>query len=476
MERFFLLNIFLLLVGINFFLRNGFVFVQGASTTASSSSSISSSPLSLTTAAHFLSNRSMKVASFKVMDVLRRALELESQGKSIVHLEVGQPQSGAPHWVVNATKSIVENDRIGYTSALGILPLRQKICDHYQHKYNVTISPDQVVITTGSSAAFLLSFLSLFDNGESVAIASAGYPCYRNILNALGCNLVTIPINAQYKVTAKELHDYFEKGDNEKNFNSKNTKKALLKGLILSSPSNPTGSMLTREEIENLSKYCKEKKMWFISDEIYHGISYGKEEVSASEYMEGNDHIIVINSFSKYYSMTGWRLGWLILPSNPQIIDRVNRLAQNLYINAPTLSQLAACHVFDLEADDELKEHIQKYKENRFIILDALQSMGFDLEKDIAPSDGGFYIYVDTSRFLEDSEKFCYDALEECGVAMTPGTDFEEPEDAISNGSPSLGKKRLRLSYCGSTLDVKEGMLRLKEFWKRYPDRKVRSE
>jgi aspartate/methionine/tyrosine aminotransferase len=302
------------------------------------------------------SKRSAGVQSFKVMDVLARAGELEREGRSIVHMEVGQPQTGGPRGVVEAAKKALDEDRLGYTAALGTTSLRERIATHYQEKYGVAVAPSRVVVTTGSSGAFLLSFISLFDAGDRVALASAGYPCYRNILNALGCEVVTVPINEEYKVTAKELGRTLD--------TLPNAAEKPLKGIILSSPSNPTGAMLTPSELEEMAKLCESRGVAFISDEIYHGICFGKEDETALRF---SSRAWVINSFSKYYSMTGWRLGWMIVPES--FVDPVNRLAQNMYINAPTLSQIAAVAAFDCK--EELEGHMLKYKENRSILLDV---------------------------------------------------------------------------------------------------------
>mmetsp|Transcript_46534 Transcript_46534/g.80186 ORF Transcript_46534/g.80186 Transcript_46534/m.80186 type:complete len:436 (+) Transcript_46534:80-1387(+) len=383
----------------------------------------------------FLESRRSNVASFKVMDVLARATELESQGRKIYHLEVGQPSSGAPSKVVAAATAALSQDRIGYTHALGISPLRKRISQHYKDKYGVDVDPERIIVTTGSSAGFLIAFLAAFDAGDSVALCSAGYPCYRNILNALGCEVTTVPINAESKVTQKELKEVVDAGKKPR-------------GLILSSPSNPTGAMLSPEELRGLCEYCEQEGILFISDEIYHGISFGKEEETALKF---SDKCMVINSFSKYYSMTGWRLGWMVMP--PGLVDAGNRLAQNLYINAPTLSQLAAVEAFDCEA--ELEAHVARYAENRRVVLAALDDMGVTSR---APSDGAFYVYADVGRFTRDAEGLCRRALEEAGVAFTPGTDFEDPAGPV-------GGSRVRFSFCGSTRDVREGMEALTQWW-----------
>ena len=243
------------------------------------------------------------IESFKVMDVVARATVLESEGRSICHMEVGQPSTGAPSLVLKAARDILDVNIIGYTAAMGISDLRQKIADHYQHKYGTTISPERVVVTTGSSAGFCMAFLGCFDAGQSVALCSSGYPCYRNIMKATGINSVNIPVNKEFKITAKEVKEEVDRRST--------AGERPLSGLILSSPGNPTGAMLTPFELQELCGVCEKNNILFLSDEIYHGISFGfdgekKEEASALQYSES---CIVINSFSKYFSMTGWRLG-----------------------------------------------------------------------------------------------------------------------------------------------------------------------
>ena len=346
--------------------------------------------------------------------------------------------------VLNEAKRAINEDKLGYTNALGILPLRQAIAKHYLDKYNVKISPDQVLITTGSSAAFLFTFLGCFDPQDCIALCSSGYPCYRNLMKATNLNAVSIPVNSEYKVTAKELL-LMIKERSLKNL-------PPLKGLILSSPSNPTGAMLTPDELKELTDLCKVQNILFISDEIYHGISYGSTpEASALQFSSSS--CIVINSFSKYYSMTGWRLGWMVVPLS--LVDTMNRLSQNMYINAPTLSQIAACKAFD--CNKQLDSYVNMYKVNREIVLEALQELG--LLSGAAPADGAFYIYIDLQAAgVTDSMQLCHRLLEEAGVALTPGVDFEDPE----NG---LGLKRIRFCYARSTEDVREGMRRFKIWW-----------
>jgi aspartate/methionine/tyrosine aminotransferase len=402
------------------------------------------------------SQRAARVESFKVMDVLQRANELQAEGNKVLHLEVGQPETGAPKSVANAAvKALMEPRIMGYTDAFGLLALRERISQHYQKYYGLNsdqVPTQRIVVTTGSSGAFLLAFTGCFDADDHVAIASSGYPCYRNILSALGCKLATIPVNDEFKVTAIELKVEIARRNE--------AGEAPIKGLILSSPSNPTGAMLHPEELQALCQLCEENNILFISDEIYHGISYGVKEATALQY---SSKIIVINSFSKYYSMSGWRLGWMVIPES--ILDVINSLQQNMFINAPTISQTAAMRCWDDETIQELEKHVQKYRTSRELILGQLKKFSELDAKSIAPADGGFYIYVDLG---EDnvapgygSVRMCEELLETHYVAFTPGNDFEDPET-------SLGDRRFRISYAGGIDTVREAMERFYAFWPKW--------
>jgi len=396
-----------------------------------------------------ISKRASSVESFKVMDVLQRANELQSQGRKILHCEVGQPESGAPTLVAAAAeRGLRDRDVMGYTDAFGLFALRDKIAGHYRDKYSVEAGTERIVVTTGSSGGFLLGFLTCFDAGDVVAVASSGYPCYRNILGALGCQVSTVPINGEFKVTVRELEAEVER--------RKVAGEERIKGFIMSSPSNPTGAMLFPEELRLLCEFCDANGIQFISDEIYHGISYGTQEATALTY---SNKAIVINSFSKYYSMSGWRLGWMIIP--PALIQPINSLQQNMFISPPTLSQIAAIQCWEESTIEELEAHVQKYRASREIILEKLSTTTID-NQNIAPADGGFYVYVDlgeenTAPGL-GSVALCSDLLEEEGVAFTPGIDFEDP----SNG---MGDRRFRISYAGGVETAREAMERFIGFW-----------
>jgi len=389
------------------------------------------------------------------MDVLRRANQLESEGRTIYHCEVGQPASGAPKRVAQAAVEALTNEnKMGYTDAFGLLPLRQKISDHYKKKYSGApedrLSADRIVVTTGSSGGFLLAFTACFDTGDVIALASSGYPCYRNILQALGCELANVPISEEFKLTATELRKEIQQ--------RKEDGKKRLKGLILSSPGNPTGAMLSVQELKELCELCEEENIRFLSDEIYHGISYGKEEATALAF---SSTAIVINSFSKYYSMCGWRLGWMILPAD--LVDTINVLQQNMFINAPTISQTAALECWEAETIEELESHVARYRASRELVLKEMETIKQIPAKNIAPADGGFYVYVDLGDenvCLEKglgSTEMCRQFLEEEGVAFTPGTDFEDPQN-------NLGDRRVRISYAGETDTVRKAIEKFRLF------------
>lgn len=403
------------------------------------------------------------------MDVLQRANELQACGKHVIHCEVGQPESGAPSTVAAAALESLQNGHVmGYTDAFGLFALREKISQHYKQKYKLLLDHDdddddekekekkirrvdvrKIVVTTGSSGGFLLAFTACFDPGDVVAVASSGYPCYRNISGALGVELANVKINSEFKLTARELKQEIE-------YRKEHGCKKI-SGLILSSPSNPTGAMLTPQELKELCELCDEEGIQFLSDEIYHGISYGKQEATALSF---SSNVVVINSFSKYYSMSGWRLGWMVLPDH--LVDPINALQQNMFINAPTISQTAALKCWDDDTLAELETHVAKYKTSRSIILKELERIPEINPKNIAPADGGFYVYVDLGEENVapgmGSVAMCKALLEEEHVAFTPGNDFEDP-------SGDLGDRRFRISYAGGVENAKVGLERFRRFW-----------
>lgn len=372
------------------------------------------------------------ISPFIVMDVMRAANQRAAQGGDVVHLEVGQPSGQAPSRVLTAARAALDSDPIGYTEAFGLPQLRENIAAHYRHAYGASVDPARIAVTTGSSAGFLLAFLAAFELGDRVAVAAPGYPAYRNILTALGVECVLVPVGpgSRYQLTV----DVLEKVEGR------------LDGVVVASPSNPTGSMLNATEVAALSAWCEVQGIRLISDEIYHGITYGAPAASAAGQSE---HAVIVNSFSKYYAMTGWRLGWLVLPDD--LVRSVECLQQNLFISAPTLSQLAACAVFD--SYDELDDRVAAYAKNRDILLNELPKAGF---RKLAPSDGAFYLYADIADLTNDSADFCRRMLAETGVATTPGIDFD----------PLAGAHTLRFSFAGSADDMAKAADRLRNWRK----------
>ncbi len=368
------------------------------------------------------------VDPFIVMDVMEAARRAEEAGRHIIHMEVGQPGTGAPKGATAALAKAMEQAPLGYTVALGLPALRQRIARLYGEWYNVDLNPERVVVTPGSSGGFLLAFTALFDSGDRVGIGAPGYPSYRQILKALGLVPVDLP-------TAPENRLQPVPSD----FAGLN-----LQGLMVASPANPTGTMLDHTAMGALIEAAKGQGASFISDEIYHGLEYEAKAVTA---LELTDECYVINSFSKYFSMTGWRVGWMVVPEDQ--VRVVERIAQNMFICAPHASQVAALAAMDCE--DELQENLDVYRRNRALMLEGLPKAGF---ANIAPPDGAFYVYADVSDLTEDSRAFAAEILDKAGVAVTPGLDFD----------PQRGHTTLRFSYARSTADIEEGLLRLRSF------------
>ena len=369
------------------------------------------------------------VPPFIAMDVLRAANERETAGADVIHLEVGQPGTSAPEPVLEAARRALTSERIGYTDALGIAPLRQAIAANYQAQYGIAVDPGEIVVTTGSSAAFLLAFLAAFEPGDRVGVAVPGYPAYRNILTALQIEPVLIAVgqNAHYQPTPELLASL-----------------GRLDGLLVASPANPTGTMIGATDLSRLTTYCRDRGIRLVSDEIYHGITY---ETAATTARVFGREAVIINSFSKYYSMTGWRLGWMLVP--PDLARSVECLAQNFYISPPALSQIAALPIFGCHA--ELDGHVARYRTNRDLLVRTLSTAGLTR---FAPAEGAFYLYVDISDLTRDSESFCRRLLAETAVALTPGLDFD----------PINGGGWVRFSFAGSTEDVAEAARRLADW------------
>ncbi len=367
------------------------------------------------------------VDPFIVMDVMEQARALESQGRRIIHMEVGQPGTPAPAGARAALAQAMGRDALGYTVALGLPALRQGIARLYRRWYGLDLNPDRVIVTAGSSAAFILAFTVLFDAGRRVGLGLPGYPSYRHILKALSLDAVGIATGPETRF--QPTPDLLPEG---------------LAGLIVASPGNPTGTMLGKADLAALAAGCAARGVALISDEIYHGLHYGPPAVSA---LEVTDDVVVINSFSKYFSMTGWRIGWMVVPET--LIRPVERLAQNLFICPPHASQVAALAALDCTA--ELESNRAAYAENRRLMLDGLPRAGFAR---IAPPDGAFYVYADVSGMTGDSRALAADILTRAGVAVTPGLDFD----------PGRGHGTLRFSYARATADIAEGLDRLTRF------------
>ena len=375
-------------------------------------------------------SRRSRVDPFIVMDVMEAARREEAGGRHIIHMEVGQPSSPAPRAAREAVARALEGEAMGYTVALGLPELRQAIASLYKDWYDVELDPARVIVTAGSSAAFLLAFSALFDTGARVGLGAPGYPSYRHILSALDLSPVSIAASAQNRLqpVPGDLPDQLD-------------------GLIVASPGNPTGTMLDRPALEGLIEAAHSRGAAFISDEIYHGLHYENRAISA---LEISDDVYVINSFSKYFSMTGWRVGWMVVPEDH--VRTIERLAQNMFICAPHVSQIAALGA--LSARDECEAMRATYAENRRLMLEGLPRAGFTA---FAPPDGAFYVYADVSEFTDDSRAFAAEILQEAGVAVTPGLDFD----------PLRGHHSLRFSYARSSEDIAEGLRRLRAFMAR---------
>jgi len=366
------------------------------------------------------------IAPFLVMDVLRSAIERQEAGKEVLHLEIGQPGFFAPKGARKAVARVMETDNLGYTDSAGILPLREGIARRYKDLYGVDVPAARVAATTGSSAGFLLTFLTCFDQGDRVALADPSYPCYRNILTALGVEPVRLKVGPEtgYQPTPEALE-----------------KAGPLDGLVVASPSNPTGSMFAPGELARLARWCDDNGVRFISDEIYHGLTYDRNAETAASF----ENAVVVNSFSKYFAMTGWRIGWCVVPED--MMERFYRLSVNLFISPPTVSQFAALGALD--CTEELEGYKRVYAENRKVLLDALEARGLAPS---SPPDGAFYLYVDTTTISNDSVELCRAMLNEIGVAATPGCDFD----------PDRGRNYVRFSFCASKADVAEAARRLR--------------
>lgn len=381
-----------------------------------------------------ISDRAARVEPFLAMDVMSAAIRREREGKPVVYMCVGEPGTPAPSPVREVAAKAVADGRFGYTEALGIRPLREAIAAHYQAAHGIAVSPERIVVTTGSSVGFDLAFLACFNPGDRVAIASPGYPPYRAILAALDLEAVEIEVGpaTRWALTAEAIEAAHAARP--------------LKGVLIASPANPTGTMILEAELAAICATCRRLGIWLISDEIYHRLVWIGAEKTALAF---DDDVIVLNSFSKYYSMTGWRVGWMVVPE--RLARTIERLVQNMFISVPDLSQRAAVAAFDPVSTAELDVVKAGYGRNRELLMRRLPQMGFS---EILPMDGAFYVYADVSRFTNDSMAFAAKMLDEAGVAATPGPDFDR----------SRGHRYMRFSFAGHPDKVAEAVERL-EHW-----------
>ena len=366
------------------------------------------------------------IAPFYVMEVMRAAAALEASGSEVLHLEVGQPSTPAPEGARDRAISAIQNEILGYTSALGMDSLRERLSLHYREWYDTEVGPERIAITLGASGAFTLAFLACFEAGDRVAVPTPGYPCYRNTLRALGVEVIDLPVgyDTRFQPSPRILEPL-----------------GPIDGLVVASPSNPTGTMLLPSELTELTHWCATESVRLISDEIYHGITYG---TSAPTVAAEWDEAVIVNSFSKYFSMTGWRLGWLVLPQN--LVSPVERLTQNAFIAAASVSQHAALGAF--ESHGELEANVERYSVNRNILLEGLPRAGIT---QLAPADGAFYIWAQVDHLSDDSQNLAEEWLKDLGIAVTPGIDFD----------PSQGHRFIRFSFAGSTREVEETVRKL---------------
>jgi aspartate/methionine/tyrosine aminotransferase len=378
------------------------------------------------------------VPPFHVMDLLAAAHVRQRTHGDLLDLLAGQPSTGAPAPVkAEAIRLLEGTDPLGYTPAVGILELREAIAGHHKRSYGIDVDPDEVIVTTGSSGGFLLAFLAAFEVGDKVAMARPGYPCYRNVLSALGIEVVEVPTGPEtrFQPTVEQVAELHAQHG--------------LKGLVVASPANPTGTMLLPSELAALAQWCGAEQVQLISDEIYHGIEYaaliGDHKLARSAW-ETSREAVVFASFSKYFSMTGWRIGWMLVP------DRLRRAADvltgNFTICPPVIAQRACLAAFSDAAYDELDGHVRRYADNRRLLLDGLPKLGIT---ELAPADGAFYVYADVGHLSRDTMAFCHDLLARTGVAMAPGIDFDT----------EAGHRFVRMSFSGQAADIEAALERL---------------
>ena len=378
-----------------------------------------------------MSKRSTGVEGFRALTILSEVAERRAAGESIISLAPGQPCFGAPAAALKAAQNYIDHDPVqGYTAAIGTVPLRQRLARYYKDSYGLEIDYRRIAITTSSSSGFVMALLTAFDAGDTVALTTPTYPAYKNMLQSLGINIVYIETGKDdnYQPSATLLEKSGKKFD----------------GLIITSPSNPTGAMIDEETLKGICNWCDANGVRLLSDEAYHGITYEKKAQTALRY---SDNALILSTFSKYFAMTGWRLGWMVLPEN--MTGVITSLAENLFVSPPTISQHIATGIFDYT--DTLNSYVAQYRQNRDILRARLPAIGFG---NLSSAQGAFYFYVDVHNLTNDSENFCRRMLDEAKVAMTPGLDFD----------PVRGNGTIRIAYAGSADDMNEACERL-ENW-----------
>ena len=370
------------------------------------------------------------IQPFHVMDLLARAKELEAAGRSIIHMEVGEPDFITPDPIVHAGQRALQQGFTHYTAALGVTALRESIASHYAQRYQVSVAPEQVVVTPGASGALLLIMGVLINPGDEVLMADPGYPCNRHFVRLMEGRAKGIAVDAttQYQLTLAHVKEHW----------SENTR-----AVLLASPSNPTGTLIPADELRAIVTFVEQQQGYVIVDEIYHGLIYEGEAMTAAAISE---RVFVINSFSKYFTMTGWRLGWIVAPI--AAVRNLDKLAQNIFLAAPTLSQHAALAAFSDETRVILEQRREAFRQRRDYLLPALRGLGFDIS--VQPQ-GAFYLYANCSKFIDDSYRFCYDLLEQVGVAITPGIDFGQ----------YLAAQHVRFAYTTGLENLSEGVGRI---------------
>ncbi|MDQ6968509.1 MAG: aminotransferase class I/II-fold pyridoxal phosphate-dependent enzyme [Mariprofundaceae bacterium] len=371
-----------------------------------------------------------KIEPFRVMQLLERAKELEAQGKKIIHMEIGEPDFHTPESVRSAAKKLLDKDQF-YTPSTGAPELQQALAAWYKQEYHVQIAPERILITPGTSGAFNMLYAVLIDAGESVLLPDPGYPCQRNFIRLAGGQPLNIPVgpDSRYHLNGALIKKHWQ---------------THTRAAVVINPGNPTGTVLEKAAIAELAAACHAHHGYLISDEIYHGLTYG---TSAPCALEVDDRVIVVNGFSKRWAMTGWRVGWAIVPE--ELIEPCRRVMQNIFIAAPTLSQYAAIEA--LKATDAVEDMRQAYDERRQYLLNELPQLGFDI---VVEPQGAFYIYANVCKLTDDSKAFCWDLLEQAGVAITPGEDFGVYQS----------NTHLRFSYATRLDDIREGIARIATF------------